>query len=144
MTPSATAAVGTPKLRFRALWLAIGWALVATVIFLSLTPHPPQAGLPYEDKFEHILAYGTLMLWFAQLYREAGRRLWIGAAFVAMGVGLEFVQGFSGYRQFEYADMVANSLGVVAGFLLALTRLDMSLAFVEARFAPSTESRSSR
>jgi hypothetical protein len=35
-----------------------------------------------------------------------------------MGVFLEFVQGWSGYRHFSYADMGSNALGVGIGLLL--------------------------
>lgn len=52
--------------RLRALWLGAGWLGVALTIFLSLTPHVPDIGVEQGDKFEHLLAYGTLMLWFAQ------------------------------------------------------------------------------
>jgi glycopeptide antibiotics resistance protein len=35
--------------------------------------------------------------------------------FIAMGVGLEFLQGELGYRTLDFADMVANALGVLFG-----------------------------
>lgn len=42
---------------------------------------------------------------------------------MALGVILEVLQGWSGYRYFEYADMLANTLGVFVGLLLATTQL---------------------
>ena len=59
------------------------------------------------------------MFWFSQAYR-GGTRLLYGAGFVALGVGLEFVQGWLGYRTYEVFDMYANSLGVLAGFAVAV------------------------
>jgi glycopeptide antibiotics resistance protein len=37
-----------------------------------------------------------------------------------MGVGLEFVQGWLGYRTYDVLDMAANTLGVLLGLALAL------------------------
>ena len=36
-----------------------------------------------------------------------------------MGAGLEFAQGMTGYRYFEYGDMLTNSIGVLFGGMLA-------------------------
>ncbi len=101
------------------LWLgrAVGLALIALVIFLSLTPHPPQATAWTEsDKLGHLLAYATLMAWHAGVY--PGRRSrWVWAVcFVLMGVMLEIVQGLGGVRHMELFDMVANTLGVIIGW----------------------------
>jgi len=34
--------------KLRALWLAIGWGLVATIIWLSVTPKPPDLGVEHQ------------------------------------------------------------------------------------------------
>ena len=52
-------------------------------------------------------------------------------ALIAMGVVIEFLQGWSGYRYFEYADMLANSTGVVLGYLLARTALGRVFVLIE-------------
>lgn len=49
--------------------LAGGWLLAAAIVWLSLTPSPPDPGIAYADKVGHFLAYGALMFWFALLYR---------------------------------------------------------------------------
>lgn len=103
----------------RALWLAIGWAVVAAIVWLSLTPSPPQVDIEQGDKLGHLLAYGTLAFWFSQLYSGTTRLLY-AAGFVAMGVALEFVQGGLGYRSFDLIDMLANALGVLLGWAAAL------------------------
>jgi len=59
------------------------------------------------------------MLWFALLYRRPRTRMLYAAGFVAMGVAIEFFQPFTG-RQFEPADMLANTIGVVLGWGVAL------------------------
>ncbi|NNL06456.1 MAG: hypothetical protein HKO86_01940, partial [Gammaproteobacteria bacterium] len=54
-----------PDLRYRRLWLFIGYALVAMVIYLSLTSSPVHIDteLPYQDKLFHALAYFALTFW---------------------------------------------------------------------------------
>lgn len=120
-------------LRYRSAWLAAGWLLVGLVIYLSLTPHPPEPlSFDQADKLEHALAYASLSLWFCQIYLALRQRVVVVAALVIMGVALEFLQGASGYRMFETADMLANSCGVLSGFLLARTRLGRVFVLIEA------------
>ena len=123
----------TRSLDNRNLWLAFGWALVFAVIYLSLTPIPPTIDIEQGDKYGHILAYGTLMVWFAQIHAARLARVWLALAFVALGIGLEFVQGLTAYRTFEIADMIADGIGVLAGWIAAPPRLPNFLLWVEAR-----------
>jgi len=106
--------------KLRALWLALGWGLVAAILWLSLTPSPPKVDFAQSDKVGHFLAYGGVMFWFAQLYAARGTRLAYAAGFVAMGVALEFIQGWTGYRSFEVYDMLADGIGVALGWVAAL------------------------
>jgi VanZ family protein len=107
-------------LRWRPVWVAAGWLIAATILWLSLTPAPPKIDVPEGDKLGHFLGYGTLMFWFCQLYAARRTRILYAAAFAAMGVGLEFIQGQLGYRTYEVFDMYANSLGVLLGWALAI------------------------
>ncbi|HEV8517264.1 MAG TPA: VanZ family protein [Burkholderiales bacterium] len=120
------------RLRFRALWLAIGWALVLTVVYLSLTPHPISIPVEQGDKVGHVVAYAALMLWFAQIYSPSRRRLLLAVALVALGIGLEFAQLFTETRTFEIADMLADGTGVAIGWLAAPPRTINFLIRVEA------------
>lgn len=111
-------------LQYRSAWLAIGWLLVGLVVYFSLMPHPPEPlSFSQADKLEHGLAYAFLSLWFCQIYLQVRQRAVVIAALVALGITLEFLQGYSGYRMFDIADMAANSCGVLLGFLLVRTRL---------------------
>jgi VanZ family protein len=56
------------------------------------------------------------MFWFCVLYRPLRIRAFYAAAFITMGIALEFVQGSLGYRSLEAADMVANTAGVAIGW----------------------------
>lgn len=106
---------------FFRIWRALGGLWVAVVLWLSLTPHPPQPlSFNYADKLEHTLAYGFLMSWFAVIYYAKARYVSM-LALIIMGVGVEILQGLGGHRYFEYADMLANSSGVVlAGWLMTV------------------------
>ena len=106
-------------MKLRALWLAIGWGLVATIIWLSVTPRPPEIGIEQGDKLGHFAAYGSVMFWFCQLYLRYPTRIAYAAGFIAMGIALEFVQRWLGYRTFEVLDMVADAIGVALGFTAA-------------------------
>ena len=104
----------------RALGVALGWVIVATIIWLSVTPAPIDIGVKAGDKLGHLGAYAWVMFWFAQVYHRLRTRLAYGIGFVAMGVALEFVQLGLGYRTFEVMDMVADALGVISGWGLAI------------------------
>ena len=121
------------KLRFPRLWLALGWLLCQLVIYLSLTPAPPDLGVEQGDKIGHLAAYAGLMLWFSLLYYPFRQRLTIAIALVALGIGLEFAQRATGYRSFELADMAADALGVLIGLLFAPPRIPNLLLWLERR-----------
>jgi VanZ family protein len=93
--------------------------MVVAIIWLSVMPSPPDPGFDQGDKLEHVLSYGALMFWFCQLHAAGRAQLALAAAFIALGVGLEFVQGALAYRTFEAADMLANTIGVIAGWAVA-------------------------
>jgi VanZ family protein len=97
-----------------------GWGWAAAIAWLSLTPAPPEVDIEYGDKLGHFAAYGLLMFWFSQLYPKRTTRVAYAIGFVAMGIGLEFLQGQLGYRTYEVFDMYANTLGVLLGWAAAL------------------------
>jgi VanZ family protein len=100
--------------------VAAGWGWAAAIVWLSLTPSPPEVDLPQGDKLGHFAAYGALMFWFAVLYPQRKSRIAYALGFIAMGIGLEFVQTALGYRTYELFDMYANTLGVLLGWAAAL------------------------
>jgi VanZ family protein len=105
------------KLHFPRFWQGIGWLMVAVVCWLSLTPNPPEPpGLLGWDKAQHLLAYGGLMFWFRQVFH----RHWRWPAFLTgLGMMLEFLQGFTGARTPDLFDVIANTMGVLLGVVLA-------------------------
>jgi hypothetical protein len=117
----------------RALWHAAGLVFVAFVVYESLAPSAIDAGTAGGMKLGHLLAYGWLMLWYAQLYPAIGSRIAIGIALVILGAGLEYAQGMTGYRSFAYSDMRDNVIGVAIGLALAATPLGGVMGRLEAR-----------
>jgi VanZ family protein len=119
-------------LQYRGFWLAAGWLFVGMVMFLSLMPGPPEPlSFPHADKLEHGFAYAALALWFCQIYLRRTSRIMVVVALIAIGVIVEFIQGWSGYRYFDIRDMLANSLGVFFGYGLVHTRLGRLFFWIE-------------
>ncbi len=116
-------------LRLKPLWLLIGYLLVAAVVIGSLMPAPQGMQL-VSDKLLHLLAYLGLALWFGAIYRRE-RFARLGLSLVALGAVIECLQYATGYRSFELADLLADSLGTVAGLLLAATPLGSVFLRVE-------------
>ena len=121
-------------LKYKKLWLSIGWALIALIWYLSLTPDPmPDMGMDNSDKLGHFLAYGVLMGWFAQIYINARLRIVLVIVFIMMGVLIEYVQGMTDYRSFQYADMLADGLGVMLAFVITQGPLSHMLKKFESK-----------
>jgi hypothetical protein len=118
-------------LKYRALWLLLGYSGAALVVYLSLTPSPHHVvALTLGDKVEHILAFAAPVFWFGQIYSSArGQR---GVAIVAAitAVALEIGQKYiGGYDGIEYGDILASGVGIAfGGALLLKTPLGNMLA----------------
>ncbi|MCW8955240.1 MAG: hypothetical protein OQL09_00025, partial [Gammaproteobacteria bacterium] len=52
---------------------------------------------------------------------------------ILLGIVLEYLQALGGVRYFEWADMLANSAGVLLALLLAQTRFASSLHWIDGR-----------
>lgn len=106
------------RLRWHRCWSGLGLALVAAIVYLSLTPAPPAAAVPGLDKLGHALAYAVLAAWYRQIYFPSA--LPIALACIALGTLLEAVQPLTGARYFEWLDLAANAGGTLLG--IAATR----------------------
>lgn len=107
----------------RLIWMLCGWLLVISVIYLSLTPTPPQTMAGFSDKIGHFLAYALLMAWWHQIDHNACR---LALLFVLMGLLMEILQGIGGIRHADIFDMTANTLGVGSGWFMARYLRDYS------------------
>lgn len=116
------------SLRYRGVWLALGWVWVTVIYILCLMPSPPEPlTFPYADKVEHLLTFAFLMGWFGQFNRRLLAALWL----VLMGISIEVLQGMGGVRMFELNDMVADALGVGLGLVLLKTPLSRTMHGIE-------------
>jgi VanZ family protein len=101
-------------------WLSLQLAGMLAVGVLSLLPAPDMGG---SDKLLHFLAYGFMSGGFALILTSGSARLWAALGVALYGVLLEYLQGLTGYRMFDPADMLANAVGACCGLLLGWTPL---------------------
>lgn len=100
------------------LW-AVGWAMLATILWLSLAPLPENTlAVPGSDKLAHCAAWLAVSLWFLLLICQPGQRIWWLTAFVLTGGLIEIAQSFTPYRHGDWLDFAANSAGVLIAWLV--------------------------
>ncbi len=99
--------------------LAISATLAVWVV--SLLPLQQTLGSG-SDKLHHLLAYAGLMIaWrLAIPSHQPRRQLMMAIALIGMGLAIEFAQGLTPYRYFEWADAFANALGVLVGWTISI------------------------
>jgi VanZ family protein len=96
---------------------------VAALFWFGLTPldHLPGPDFALLDKVWHAGAFGGLAGLFARTFRYAGRSPLAAArdaSLVSAGLGglLEILQSFTAYRSADWADFVADALGVALAY----------------------------
>jgi len=120
------------KLHYHKQWLALGGLWVVLVIFLSVANLAmPQLPFLTADKLYHLLAYGLLMGWFGQLYRDNHSRLVVALCLIALGLLLEIVQSMLPHRWFDYYDAAANTVGVLLALAVLKTGCGRILTWFE-------------
>lgn len=104
----------------RPLWRALLLALLATITWLALSPAPPKVHTGW-DKANHALAFAALAfsaVW-ALWPRPRQWLLWLAPALLAYGGFIEIAQSFTPQRQADWADLLADSIGIALGLLAA-------------------------
>lgn len=79
------------------------------------------------------MAYFALSAGFTTLNRQSSRLFLIAVGLILYGVLLEVLQGLTDYRMMDSMDMLANSIGVVAGLLVWLTPVPIWFRGLEVR-----------
>ncbi len=117
-------------------WWLLGCGWIILVWYLSLMTIAPKidTGSYFSDKIGHFIAYAWLMFWFGSLYKGYRVRLIFAGAFILMGVGLEILQEMGRVRQFEYYDILANSVGVMISLMLLFTPLARLFFWIESLY----------
>lgn len=106
-------------LRWRWWWLAGGLSLAAIVVVGSLLPGPMVDFVSMWDKARHAIAYAALTCWFCGLWPVVRYR-WIALAVFLLGCAVEALQAAAtATRSGDLLDIVANSTGVIAGWVLS-------------------------
>ncbi|CAN5479932.1 hypothetical protein BH09PSE5_BH09PSE5_04090 [soil metagenome] len=95
-------------------------ALLVAITWLALVPAPPEQLSTGWDKANHALAFAALAFTGRLAFPGSWRRA-IAAAFAAMTFGglIEIAQLFLPGHSSEWADMLADLIGVVIGLLAA-------------------------
>lgn len=103
----------------RTVWLVSTLAIAVLIGILTLTPTPhlPRGDFHW-DKLAHLVAFLVLVLPTAALWPRVAA--WVGVLAVLYGGAIEVIQPFTG-RSAEFADLLADGIGVALGFILGTT-----------------------
>jgi len=107
------------------------WAVVAALLLLPLGLPGPQG----SDVVGHFLLFGTMAFAAVGFSRRPGQLAWLAAATIALGMVLEYAQGFVPHRSPEITDALANGMGGLVGYALALLVLYFVIRPAEPRLA---------
>jgi VanZ family protein len=96
------------------------WALAACVVVLSLLPGHALPPLAFSlwDKAQHALAFTALATLGLHAYPRYAPRVLVGL--LVLGGGIELAQAATGWRHGEWADGLADAVGLALGTLLAM------------------------
>ena len=101
---------------YRLCFRLLGLVTLLAIAVGSLMPLPAVPQQMGSDKLHHFLAYAFLTFCFMQSVYSTKYRLLFAIGFVLLGILIEFIQP-SVNRYFEYADMLANTIGIIVGFI---------------------------
>jgi VanZ family protein len=111
----------------RILWvIAILIVIIGSVLPSFSAPMRALDKLGINDKVEHVTAYLVLAL-LPSIHERAGMVVGAAIGAVLLGIALEYVQLYSGWRDFEVADMVADAVGVCLGVAFGVAVRSLSL-----------------
>lgn len=98
-------------------WRVLGWLGIVLTLVVSLMPPALDSSSGHADKIMHLAGYAVLTFWWAQLVIR--QRLKLAIAVVLFGVAIELLQGLTPARHPDLLDALANSGGVLLGWLAA-------------------------
>jgi VanZ family protein len=119
------------ELRWRWLWLVAGTVLVLLVSWLCLRPSADDQWFPHADKVHHAAAFlglgGLLLALFERRHYAV-----VCIALLVFGGAIEVAQYLMPYgRSAEWADLVADGLGVMLAALVSLAIQESWLQRIE-------------
>ena len=107
--------------RAQTYWRVLVLLLIAAISFLALSPHPPAGLSTGWDKSNHALAFGSLGFcgfWCLATQRE--RWVELPLALLVFGGVIELLQLQVPGRTGEWPDLLADSVGIALGLLIAV------------------------
>lgn len=93
------------------------WTCAIAVLVLSLAPTSPELPSTGWDKSNHFLGFGVLSV--LGLLAYPARHVAILFGLLAFGGLIEVLQSLTPYRLAEWADWIADGIGIVAGYAIA-------------------------
>jgi len=108
-------------------WAAIAWTVVIFILLVLPGRSFPEQGILGQwhlDKVVHAGIFGTFVwlwhAWYARYHSVDGRKLLRAACWLFLigslyGAGMEFYQKYFTSREFETADILADSIGAALG-----------------------------
>ena len=106
-------------------WQIAGVLILMLVLVLALAPAVWPWGGRYgslwaiPDKWLHGLTFAGLALWYTGQYARHSY-LWLALGLFSFGSLIELGQLMVAYRTAELGDVVADTLGIAAGMMIAL------------------------
>ena len=101
---------------------------IILISILSIQEIKVEPSINLSDKFIHFscFLYLTIISWLSRIiYKE----LWLYVIVLAYGILIEIVQIYIPYRSFEFLDIFADFLGILAGSLFINFFKDLYLKY---------------
>ena len=99
------------------------WCLLTVVTILSMISfESAQRFFDWQDKLPHILAYAVLFRFLLGAYGQQHKIWKLGILLTIFSGLIEVSQSFTGYRQAEFMDLLANIIGILLVGLCYLKR----------------------
>ena len=105
--------------------------LVLTILYIAIiylsVKHPSghPSTIPFMDKIGHFIAYFTLSFAIIIFFIDKRIRILFIFLSLAMGIGLEFIQGLLVYRDMSAADGVADAIGLLFGTITGVFAISL-------------------
>lgn len=118
-------------LELSCVYLAIAVTLI--ILFLSLvkTNNFPASNITHGDKLGHLIAYSVLSFFWTTtqfVKRLKVKMLYVLLAVISYGVVIEIMQAqLTSYRSGDFYDIMANSIGVLIGYIFFKIVADLYL-----------------
>ena len=123
-----------PGLLYPHLWFGICLLIATFIVVICLMPARDVPDTGVSDKFIHVFSYTVLALCFASILQRR-RFLVLLVALAAFGGLIELAQAAMHLgRHAEWADLLADVVGSIAGIALAATPLARLPDLLESTF----------